>query len=52
MKNRNEDTISLQLSYRVFTILKSFFELILIYLNKKKAPFKWGLFNVFKRFIS
>jgi hypothetical protein len=52
MKNRDENTTFIQLSYRTFTILKTFFNsFVLKGLSHKKAPvtgaFLWLFFGVF-----
>ncbi len=52
MKNRNEDTTTVQFSYSVFTILKIFFQLITMGLHKKKAPYIWSLFYYIYNFFS
>lgn len=44
MKNQDESTTYIQLSYRTFTIFESFFYLIDTHTGNKKAPLYKGLF--------
>jgi hypothetical protein len=44
MKNQDESTTYIQLSYRTFTIFESFFYLIVSHAGQQKSPFYKGLF--------
>ncbi len=53
MKNRNENTTIIQISYRSFTIFKSFFKLLIMkHLSNKKAPVKRGFKKYFNKVIN